>query len=415
MKKILYPFQRSGVDFLKSHFHALLADEPGLGKTIQAITAAEELGLKRVLVVCPASVRLNWKQEVEECLDDSNGWEIISYNRATQNVEFGEYDAIILDEAHFLKNPESARSQAVFGNQTGLARRARYKWCLSGTPVLNRPRELYPILKTLAPGFSGAAFPQFAQRYCGAFFDGRGINTRGASHLDELSSRLEGFMLRRTKQEVMPELPPKILSRVPLYVNDEELAAVTAEEREIEDRESYLSPTHEDFSQLGDLAHLLRLTGEAKVPAAIGFISELLETLDKIVVFARHRSVIEELRMRLEERNLGPVVYQGGMSDVDKKEAVDSFLGRESNRVFIGNIQAAGTGINGLQNACSNVVFVELSWVPGETDQAIDRCHRIGQKSDCVNAYVLHIPGTLESAVLSVQERKTKIIKRLMN
>ncbi len=417
MKKKLFPYQEEGARFLAAHKHALLADEPGLGKTLQAIAAAEILGLKNVLVVCPASVRLNWLQEINECLGSSYGWKVISYNAASATHVLRTlrpaYDAIILDEEHYLKTCESQRTQAIFGPM-GLARTAHYKWALTGTPVLNRPRELYPLLKSLHPSFAGESFTKFAYQYCGAFFDGRGLNTKGASNLKELASRLDGFMLRRTKKEVMPQLPPKLFSRVPLDVHTEDLRPVLAEEALISARPARISSIHEDFSQLGDMSHLLRLTGLAKVRAAVDFLADLLEVTDKVVVFAKHRDVIALLEETLVAKKKTAVVYHGGMNDRQKDDAVLKFKLSAGPQVFIGQIQAAGTGINGLQDICSHVVFAELSWVPGETGQAVDRCHRIGQKADSVNVFLLHVPGTLESAVLSVHDSKNSVINRLM-
>lgn len=416
MKKILKPFQIEGANFLSKNYHALLADEMGLGKTVTALAAVSSLSLNKVLVVCPASVRSNWKQEIEECGVLAPHFDIISYNGAvSRNIPLcAGYDAIILDEVHALKTPESQRTQAIFGNGTGLARRCRYIWGLSGTPVLNRPRELYPILKCLHN--DGIApyntWDKFAQRFCGAFFDGRGINTKGASHIEELRGRLEGFMLRRTKAEVLPQLPPRIVSHPPIELSNKELEPIYDLESEIGDREAYLSPTHEDYAQLGDMARLLKVTGVAKVPKVAEFVKDILETETKVVVFARHRDVITGLEEAL--RSKGVVVYHGGMNDEQKAAAVNRFMGDSECAVFIGQIQAAGTGINGLQTVCSNVVFAELDWVPGTMAQAIDRCHRIGQTSAAVNVYMPHVPGTLESAMLTVQMGKGKVIDALV-
>ena len=417
MKKTLLPYQEAGVRFLSARYHALIADEPGLGKTLQAIGAVEVLGLKNVLVVAPASVRLNWTAEIEACLGSSYGWQVISYQGASSPAilrhVLPQYDAIILDEVHFVKTPSSQRCQAIFGNEKGLARRARYIWGLSGTPILNRPVELWPMLKSLHPAFASMSYTAYTQKYCAAFFDGRGVNVKGASRLDELSSLLQGFMLRRTKAEVLPELPPKRISRVPLEITPQEFKAVMAEEELIGARESKLSSVYEDFSALGDMSRLLRLTGEAKVRAASEFIDDLLGTTDKVVVFAKHREVIRELERRLALRGHTSSVYHGGMSDAQKAEAVRVFQS-ETSQVFIGQIAAAGTGINGLQGVCNHVVFAELSWVPGEVGQAVDRLHRIGQTRDSVNVYMLHVPGTLESAVLGVHDAKSLVIERLM-
>lgn len=420
MNKKLLPFQEVGAFNLANNFHHLLADVPGLGKTVQAISAVERLGLKRVLVVCPASVRTRWQEEITECHGANNlgaAWEIVSYAGAmkfAQSTTQRSWDAIILDEAHFLKTVESQRTKAVFDNKIGLARRASYIWPLTGTPVLNRPRELYPILKTLHPDFADMKFAAFAQRYCGAYWDGYAMNTKGATNVDELAGLLAPFITRRTKQDAFPGRREPMVSLVPVEVSGADLAAVRDEEAMIQDRESYLSPAAENFSQLGDLSRLLRLTGEAKVRAAAEYVEDLLETVDKVVVFFHHTEVGRRLNERLCERGYQPVVYQGGMSDSQKDAQKLLFTSSRDCRVFLGQIQAAGTGVDGLQKVCSDVVFAEQSWVPGEMGQAIDRLDRMGQAADFVTARVLHAPGTLESAVLGARRGKEAVIDRLL-
>lgn len=414
--KELFPYQKEGSAFLRGQVHALLGDEPGLGKTVQAIHAFHTLGLKTALVICPASVRLNWLREIAAMLGSTKGWDVISYNGAsTRDVVSAlrpEYDAVILDEGHFLKSIDSRRTLAVLG-RSGLARRGTRIWVLTGTPVLNRPRELYPILKTLCPSFADIPYNTFAQRYCGAFFDGRGWNTRGASHLDELRARIGGFMLRRFKADVLEQLPDRLITFAPLQVQPEDLALLQLEESLISNRESFVSSVAEDFSAMGDISRLLRVTGLSKVRATTEYIRDLLATVDKVVVFAKHREVITRLHDNLNTFGFNPVVYHGGMSDKAKDAAVQAFK-TPACAVFIGQIQAAGTGINGLQEVCDQVVFAELTWVPGETGQAIDRLHRLGQKSQCVTAHILHVSGTLESAILAVQERKTGVITKIV-
>lgn len=418
MKKVLEPFQAVGAyEHLAANFHALLADQPGLGKTLQAIAAVEKLRLKLVLVVCPASVRSNWLKEINECLGSSAGWRIISYNEAhklSKQLEPGGplWDAIILDEVHFLKTPESQRTQAIFG-PIGLARRANFKWALTGTPVLNRPRELYPLLKTLCAKFKDMSFNRFADVYCAAYFDGHAINTKGASNLDDLARKLQGFMLRRTKLEVFPNRSAPLVQRVPIELSSKDLLEVRAQEDIIGGREARLSQVHEDFSQLGDTSTLLRLLGEAKVDHVFRFVDDLLQTVDKVVVFAHHLDVIERLKFKFQDHNFRPIVYKGGMSDVQKDEARRAFMENPKCRVFIGQRQAAGTGINGLQTVCSSVVIAEPSWVPGETEQMIDRLDRMGQTADIVNAYLLYAKGTLDEVVVQVHDAKDHVIERL--
>ncbi len=426
--KTLLPFQQIGALRLAQNYHHILGDVPGLGKTVQAIAAADMLGLKLILVVCPASVRSNWTKEIEECLGSTAGWRIISYNEAHKLAKALEpggllWDAIILDEGHFLKTIDSQRTQAIFGNgrdgfPIGLARRAKYKWVLTGTPVLNRPRELFPVLASLHPHFAGVTFATFAQKYCGAYWDGFGINTKGATNVDELSGILDGFMIRRTKKEVFPNRREPDVQLVPLDLTKEDLATVMAEEELILNREAKLSSIHEDFSALGDLARLLRLTGEAKVRATVSYLEDKLQTIDKIVVFFHHTEVGRKLYERAAARGFQPAIYQGGMSDSQKDGQKARFMEQASCRVFLGQIQAAGTGINGLQEVCDRAVFAEQSWVPGAMGQAIDRLDRMNRGGEFLNfvtADILHARGTLESAVLGSRIGKNAVIDRLMN
>lgn len=418
-KRTLKPFQREGVEFLRSKYHALLADEMGLGKTTQAIAAAHSLGLGRVAVVCPASVRGTWRQEIEDCCGASalNRFVIGSYEYATANkFPRGPYDALVLDEAHFLKTPDSKRTQAVFGSEIGLACRCKIRWGLSGTPVLNRPREIYPLAQSL---FGAALAPynthaSFTQRFCGAFFDGRGINTKGASHLDDLAARLRGHMLRREKKQVLDQLPARIVQRPALEWSAEAFAAVTALENEISDREAYLSTTHEDYAQLGDTSRLDKVTGICKAPLVAEFVDELIETTDrKVVLITKHREVVRILDQALGHQC--PAVYQGGMNDKQKAEAIQSFIHDKDCYLFIGNMDAVGTGVDGLQKAAADLVFAELDWGPKKMEQVAARIDRMGGiKTDAINIYIPHVPGTLESAKLQVHWSKNSVIRALM-
>ena len=424
--KTLLPFQAVGALRLAQNYHHVLADVPGLGKTPQAIHAAAMVNARRVLVTCPASVRTNWYEHVEEHFGHTRGWEIVSYDEARKHVRDplrGRYDVYIGDEGHFLKTIGSQRTQAVFGNgrdgfPLGLARSCDYKWILTGTPVLNRPRELFPVLASLHPAFNGMTFAAFAQKYCGAYWDGFGINTKGATNVDELAGLLDGFMIRRTKKEVFPNRREPDVQLVPIDLTREDLAAVYAEEELIGNREAKISSIHEDFSALGDLARLLRLTGEAKVRATVSYLEDKLATIDKVVVFFHHTEVGRKLYERAAARGFQPAIYQGGMSDSQKDGQKARFMAQPACRVFLGQIQAAGTGINGLQEVCDRAVFAEQSWVPGAMGQAIDRLDRMNKDGEFLNfvtADILHARGTLESAVLGSRIGKNVVIDRLMN
>jgi len=178
-------------------------------------------------------------------------------------------------------------------------------------------------------------------------------------------------------------------------------------EMEIADREAFISSAKEGYAQLGDLARLRRATGMAKVPAMIKYIADLLETIDKVVVFTWHRDVATLLF-----NYFGGSIYQGGMTDNQKNQAISNFINGDE-KVFIGNIQAAGTGIDGLQKVCSNVVFAEMSWVPGEMNQAMDRIHRMGQTNP-VTVHIPYVEGTLESAMIGVHKGKEAVIEQVV-
>lgn len=420
------PFQLAGAKHLASGFHKFLADVPGLGKTVQALLAATLIGAKHILVTCPASVRLGWYQEMEECIGHTRGLDVISYNGASlpkiRAQLRDKYDVFIPDEVQFCKTMESLRTRATFSDSMGLARRASHIWALSGTPLLNRPRELHVVLRCLAAKKIApyTDFDAFAQKYCGAYFDGMGINTKGASNLDDLSKRIMGgsdpFMLRRTKAEVFPELPGRIIKRVPVEVTPADWRLVEELEREILDREAYISSVHENFSQLGDNAKLRRATGVAKIRAVAAFTDDLLETIDKVVVFTWHHDVTNGLVEEFSRRGFGCVVYPSGGSDFAKRAATDRFQQDPNCRIFIGNMAAAGTGINGLQKAANDVVFAEIEWVPSIMGQAIDRVDRMDKKfPEPVNAYIPFIPGSIESAMLKAGDGKTKVIGRLLD
>ena len=417
MRKSLLPFQEVGVSFLASRYHAACGDQPGLGKTIQAIHAAERVAARNILVTCPASVRTNWQEHIEEHFGHTRGWNVVSYNYAADEKHRAalrsRYDVWIGDEAHFCKNGPSKRTQAIYGKD-GLARRATFKWPLSGTFSPNgRPVELYPMLASLAPAFAGMSFGEYGRLYCGAFFDGRGLNLKGATRIEELGAKLRDFMIRRTKREVFPDRKEPLVSRIAVDLSAADLAAVRAEEDAIGARPARISQRYEDFSQLGDTSKLLRLLGNAMVPHVCGFVDDLLAGMDKVVIFAHHLDVIARLADHFANQGINYVIYKGGATDAEKDACVADFQA-PGRCVFIGQKNAAGTGINGLQKVCSTAVIAEPSWIPGETEQLIDRLDRIGQEDELVTAYIMYARQTLSAIVVGAHDRKQAVGARLM-
>ena len=226
----------------------------------------------------------------------------------------------------------------------------------------------------------------------------------------ELKTRIGDFILRRTKREVFPGRKAPLISTVALDLSEADLKEVRGEENAIGARPARISGRFEDFSQLGDTSKLLRLLGSAMLPGGIQFIDDLLSSRNKVVVFARHLVVMKELEYRYPTAS----VYQGGMTDLQKLAAVSRFKSESSCRVFIGQRQAAGTGINGLQDVCSTAVIFEPSWVPGETEQLVDRLDRMGQLDDIVTVYILYARRTLSEIVVKIHERKSSIGAQLL-
>jgi len=431
----LKPFQELGVHFLTTRKESLLGDEMGLGKTAQALIACNILKAERILIICPASVKIHWSREIEKwlahrlydlCIINSSkgkiptiaNFIIINYGLIIKDSIFKQlkdmkFDVLICDEAHHLKNIGSKkkrvkRTKNILG-KGGLVHNATYKMMLTGTPVLNRPIELYPMLKVLANEliYPYNNYYAFAFRYCAGYYDQYGyFNDKGASNILELKEKLDLFMLRRLKREVLQQLPPKTLQKIELSITPA-IQKIIDEENGMtgEDKEKYMD------NQLGIKATLRRQTALAKLPQCIEFIKNALRNKEKMVIFAFHREVIHTLSEELKE--YGVVKLLGGMTVEAKETAKNTFIAGTP-RIFIGQIQAAGQGIDGLQGATDYAIFVESDWVPGNLNQAVDRLHRMGQQNP-VLAHFLVAEGTIESDMIGSVIRKSKIINQLVN
>ena len=419
MRMELYPYQEEGVRFLCQTPHAFLADDMGLGKTIQVIGAVNRNQLKKGIVICPASVKITWVRQLRRWLEDKrigiymvrDGKDsipahadivVINYELAVKDrlhnqlVKRGEkspYDFVVFDEARYLKSMDAKRTRRFLGKSSVL-HHAKSKWCLDGTPVPNRPIELYPILRALAPQTIEpyTDYDDFGRYFCGGFFSGMKWNHRGASNIQELQERIKPFMLRRSKEDVLPQLPAKVETYV-----------------ELSDVQCLYT---EDFYPIATVRRELAL---AKLAQATEYIRRMVDEVGKVVVFAHHRDVIEQLSEGLSE--YGAVICYGGMTAEQKQKSIDLFsnASRESGQcqVFIAQTVAGGTGIDGLQTSCNYVVFVELDWSPGVMDQAIDRLRRIGQQHTVFVHYLI-APGTLDERVDDTLDQKRKVIEQLI-
>lgn len=428
------PFQRAGIRYVLDRKHALIGDEPGLGKTIQAIGVANACGMERVLVVCPASVRRNWRREIHEWstlrrpttyliekardgVSPIANWTVVSYDLARTETIFKSlakeaWDMVVLDEAHYLKTPEANRTRALFGGGEGLfhdsyvTRRAERILGLTGTPLPNRPRECYTLVRAMChDAIDWISFDAFKHRYNPSFTWPGGGKEERFGRLPELHARLRcNLMIRRLKEDVLEDLPEK---RYELTYLEETTATRKALQAE---RLLDIDPTDLEGANaeiLGAVSTVRREMGEAKAPLVADHVAMLLDGgLEKIVVFGWHRSVLNLLGEKLGKHGL--VRVDGQSTAVQKHRAVLRFMKDPNCRVFLGNLLAAGVGIDGLQKVCQHAVLAEASWVPGENEQAIGRLDRHGQKGS-VLAQFLVVPGSFDERVLGTALQKLHV------
>lgn len=442
------PFQNAGIQFGIEHGNVLIGDEPGLGKTAQAIGIANETKADKVLIICPASIRLNWHRELKNWWMPPSGdifphiymnskqgspkssadinAVIVSYeltrNQGVHNALMEmDWDLTILDEAHYLKTTDANRTQAIFGGgdykKNYIAQNSKSIVALTGTPLPNRPRECFTLAKALCPeAIDWMNYDDFVFRFNPSqrmqTKDDKIFNVEKRGRLPELNARLRtNFMVRRLKKDVLKDLPDKVYELTYL----EPTGAI----QDVLQRESLLKYTITDLKNpfgdmFGMISTIRKEMGIAKVPRVVEHMKFLLDVMEipKVVLFAHHVEVMNMLTIALEK--YGVVAVRGGMSSRAKDNSVQSFQTDMRKRVFLGQMDAAGFGIDGLQNVCSHVVFAEPAWVPGTNEQAVDRCHRIGQH-DNVIAQFLVAEGSFDEKVLATVFEKNETIYNVLD
>lgn len=434
-----FPYQLAGAAWLESKSQALLGDDMGLGKSCQAVRGADLVSANDILILCPASIRVNWEREFEKFspMDrpsaviysgsdpiPAHGVVICSYDLAVAHAhtfKARKWDLLILDEAHYLKERGAKRTKAVYGHGQrfpGIEAQAKRVWRLSGTPAPNDASELWTHLKSA--GITQDSYWDFTFRYCSGFESNYGYKITGHKNTAELQTLLSTFMLRRTKEEVMKELPPIRYQEVtversaveldPTFYEQIQAKNLTVEQffdnlkvadttlRQALDAVSTtanrsMTPNEDRLGILESmgpsLITLRRYIGMAKLPAILQIIKEELESkaIDKIVLFGIHQCVIEGTRAALAK--FGAVTLYGLTPPIRRQQNIDKFMKDPKCRVFVGNISAAGVGIT--LTSASEVAFLEQSWVPSENAQAAMRVHRIGQtKPVRVRVFSLH-------------------------
>ncbi len=428
LKGKLFPFQAKGVQFIEQRDgRALIGDEMGLGKTVQALGWLQLQSKKRpVIIVVPASLKLNWQNEANKWLTEPNVQVLSGKN--TDVTLYGDiiiinYDilaawlerlqalrakVLILDESHYIKSNTAQRTKAV----KKLAKSIPHIIALSGTPIINRPIEFYNIINiidnTIVPNFW-----TYVHRYCKAKKNGFGWDFSGASNTDELHKKLtESIMIRRLKKDVLQDLPDKIYSFVPIPLTNRN------EYNEAENNFiDYLRKTRgaeaadraSGAETLVQIELLKQVAVAGKMEGVIDWIEEFLQSGEKLVVMATHCIVLETLESVFKKIS---VRLDGSTSPEQRQQVVDDFQNKDTVRLFLGNIKAAGVGIT--LTAASNVAFIELPYTPAELQQAEDRCHRIGQKN-AVNIYYLLSENTIESKIAMLLDSKKQVLDAVLD
>jgi SWI/SNF-related matrix-associated actin-dependent regulator 1 of chromatin subfamily A len=424
----LFPYQKKDVKrMLKLKGRILLASEMGLGKTLIALTYLRiRPQTLPALVVCPASAKWVWKNEIRKhtklTCNVLNGKKpqpihklrdvtIINYDVLSSWMDIlrrNDYQTLILDEVQFCKSHKAKRTKA----SISLGKKTSRIIAISGTPLTNRPKELYNILHLLLPHLF-PSFVSYAFRYCGRRMTPWGWDDTGASHLDELHEILKDTcMIRRTKRQVLKELPEKMRVVLPLPIErPKEYATAEADFLNwLAKKDLGKAKRAEKAEQLVKLGYLKHLAAELKMRVVLEWIDCFLEETDaKLVVFAYHKSIIHKLQTKYENQC---VVIDGSTPQKQREENVHRFQHDKKIRLFIGQIIAAGTAIT--LTAASHAAFVELDWVPGNHIQAEDRLHRIGQKNH-VQIYYLIAKGTIEEDLCKIIQKKARIITKILD
>jgi SWI/SNF-related matrix-associated actin-dependent regulator 1 of chromatin subfamily A len=418
--------QKKAIQKLVGNKKFILADDMGLGKTTSTIISALETGAKKILIVCPASLKINWQREIENYSDRSvyisegkkfsneHDFVIINYDilknfhdpkkKDDSIILKNNFDLVIMDEAHMISNPQAQRTKIV----NDLCDKVDRVWLLTGTPMTSRPMNYFNLL-SLVNSPVAANWMAYARRYCNGFQFSVGKrkvwNVAGASNLDELRERTQTHILRRLKDEVL-DLPDKIITPVYLRLKSKDYEELMGEYFNWYDNNS------EDSSsltiQFGKLMKVRKVIAQEKVKNTIELAENIIEQGKKVIIFTNFTDTLQEIYNHFGKQ---AVYLDGSCSKPHRQKSVDDFQENDKIRVFVGNLKAAGVGIT--LTSAEAVIMNDLSFVPAEHAQAEDRSHRIGQKNSTSVYYPL-FENTIEGAIYDILNRKKKIISTVM-
>ena len=418
--------QKEAIEKLVGCKRFILADDMGLGKTTSTIIAALETGVKKILIISPASLKINWMREIQNYTDRSvyicegknfsteHDFVIINYDilknfydikgKSESLITQGNFDLIILDEAHYVSNGQAARTKLV----NSFSKSCERVWLLTGTPMTNRPMNYFNLLALIESPVA-QNWLAYAVRYCQGYQFTAGTrkiwNVTGASNLEELRDRTSRQFLRRLKTEVL-DLPEKIITPIYLRLNSKLYEGLMGEYYDW-----YNKNPDESTSltvQFSKLMKVRQVIAEEKIKDTIELAENILEQDKKVIIFTNFTETLNKIAEHFGKQS---VKLDGSTSKPQRQYAIDEFQNNEKIKVFVGNIRAAGTGIT--LTAAEAVIMNDLSFVPGDLSQAEDRAYRYGQKNSVSVYYPIFI-NSIESIIYDMINQKKLNINTVM-
>ena len=418
--------QKEAIEKLVGTRRFILADDMGLGKTTSTIIAALETGVKKILIICPASLKINWMREIENYTDRSiyiaenkkfsleHDFVIVNYDilknfhelksKTDSIITQMNPELIIIDEAHYIQNGQAQRTKLV----NHFVQKTKYLWLLTGTPMTSRPMNYFNLLNLIESPVA-QNWMAYAIRYCQGYQFTAGKrkvwNVSGASNLEELRDRTSRQVLRRLKTDVL-DLPDKIITPVYLKLKSKDYEALMGEYYNwFENKKDESSSLTVQFSKLMKVRQII---AEEKIKTTIELAQNIIDQDKKVIIFTNFTDSLQKIYQHFGK---DAVYLDGSCSKPHRQHAVDQFQENDKIKVFVGNLKAAGVGIT--LTAGEACIMNDLSFVPSDHQQAEDRAYRFGQKNS-VSIYYPIFENTIEGAIYDILSNKKNIIDTVM-
>jgi SWI/SNF-related matrix-associated actin-dependent regulator 1 of chromatin subfamily A len=418
--------QKEAIQKLVENKKFILADDMGLGKTTSTIIAGLETGAKKILIICPATLKINWKREIENYSDrpifisegkqfsTEHDFVIVNYDimknfhdpkkKDESLILMSKFDLVIIDEAHYIKNAQAQRTKLI----NDITKSVDRLWLLTGTPMTSRPIDYFNLL-SLIDSPVAKNWMAYVIRYCAGFqfkVGPRKIwNVQGASNLEELRDRTAGLTLRRLKENVL-DLPDKIITPVYLRLKSKVYEEVMGDyynwyEKNPEESKSLTV-------QFTKLTKVRQIIADEKISQTIEIAENIIEQDKKVIIFCNFTDSLNKIT---EHFGKAAVKLDGSMSKHERQFSVDQFQENDKIKVFVGNIKAAGVGIT--LTSAEAVIFNDLSFLPSDHAQAEDRAYRYGQKNNVLVYYPI-FENTIEGIIYDILHNKKQVIATVM-